>query len=450
MKTGVSTILYNGYWILFLALAACQPQDETLHLVQTQVATSSPALTPSSSPFPTLLEFPAEQANIRFNLGEPEIVFDYSRDTCRRAVGYDLPDTPARAVRTPDGNIVLVSSGPPYNFLMYGPNFDELQHSCEPAFITGDSPDAFTFDNQSWLISLYRQGDTIHALVHNEYHDPYAANCLPGVTTPENLCWYNAINYAASSDGGHTFQRPAPPTQLVAALPIPWDPTAYDTTQPARPRAVRRPNPYGYMGASNIVSGPDGYYYALFRSLPDPLGKNPGGTCLMRTSTLGEPSSWRAWDGSGFNLTMFSPYDEQGNPAPTGLSSCTYVSPENTMEMTDSLTYNTFLQRYILIGAGVRDITGRLTCGTFYTLSSDLIHWSEPRLILEHLLPFPPCIEPGALPNGSKLYPSVIDHDQTDVNFEYSDDSFYLYYVLWNEGLDRDLWRMPVSITIEP
>ena len=32
------------------------------------------------------------------------------------------------------------------------------------------------------------------------------------------------------------------------------------------------------------------------------------GVCLMRTQTLGDPKSWRAWDGEGFNVRFIDPY----------------------------------------------------------------------------------------------------------------------------------------------
>lgn len=69
---------------------------------------------------------------------------------------------------------------------------------------------------------MYREGNTIHALVHNEYHDPVAQFCRPGVSNPSNPCWYNAITYAVSTDGGKTFSQPPAPDHVVAALPMPW------------------------------------------------------------------------------------------------------------------------------------------------------------------------------------------------------------------------------------
>jgi len=69
-------------------------------------------------------------------------------------------------------------------------------------------------------------------------------------------------------------------------------------------------------------------------------------------------------------------------------------------------------------------------------------------LILEGKLPYPPCNGGEASPNGSKLYPSLIDHNDTSTSFERTGQTAYLYYVVWNDGLDRDLWRVPVTFGI--
>ncbi len=438
-----SYLRFAGLLLIALSLAACNPVAGT-------AATDTPAVPLLDSSTPTTTEpptpLPVQAKDVLITLGTPELVFDYSEDTCRRANGLDLPDTPARAVRAPDGGLVLISSNSPANFLMYGTDFEHLEHSCTPSLLAANNSYAFTFDNQEWLLSVYSDGETIHALVHNEFHDPLAENCLPGVSTTNNLCWYNSITYAYSTDGGRTFIQPPAPEHLVAALPIPWDSTFGVTTD--RSGRLQPPPPQGYMSPSNIVRGQDGYYYTLFRSMPDPLQPGLSGTCLMRTENLGDPKSWRAWDGTGFGFTMYSPYDAQDNPAPTGLPACTFVSHDAIRELNDSLTFNTYLNQYIVVGANVYYKNNQPVCGTFFSLSQDLIHWSEPQLMMTGELTYEPCIGTDNLPNGAIMYPSLIDHASTDSNFEYTGQTDYLYYILWNEGLDRDLWRVPITFTI--
>lgn len=379
-------------------------------------------------------------------LGEPEVVMRYRTDSCWAAGGWDLPDMPARGVRRPgDEWILLFAGNAPSFYVLVGPDFDSLRRDCSaPVLRSGDSPSPHTFDHQEWILSVYREGRVLHALVHNEYHDPTAPNCKPGTTDPSNPCWYNVITYAASRDGGRTFRQLAAPHHVVAAPPIPWDPTP---PQPCR-RGICPPPPYGYFGASNIVRGPDGYYYAMFMAIPDPARPAFRGTCLMRTATLGDPSSWRAWDGTGFHLPMPSPYDGEGNPRPTGLPPCTFVSPETIGTLHECLTYNAYLGYYLLVGSGVFALDGVLRCGVYFSLSRDLLHWSPPQLILPTKLPYPPCT-PDGTPDGSLLYPSLIDHGDTTPNFEVTGQSPYLYLVRWNSGLDRDLLRVKVRFVVE-
>ena len=46
------------------------------------------------------------------------------------------------------------------------------------------------------------------------------------------------------------------------------------------------------------------------------------------------------------------------------------------------------------------------------------------------------------------LYPSVVDHANTTINFEKAGRTAYLYYTRFNDGgLDRDLIRAPLTFT---
>ena len=46
------------------------------------------------------------------------------------------------------------------------------------------------------------------------------------------------------------------------------------------------------------------------------------------------------------------------------------------------------------------------------------------------------------------LYPSVVDHADTTINFERTGRAPYLYYTRFNDGgLDRDLVRVQVTLT---
>jgi hypothetical protein len=164
------------------------------------------------------------------------------------------------------------------------------------------------------------------------------------------------------------------------------------------------------------------------------------GVCVMRTQTLPDPTSWRAWDGAGFNLQMADPYT---GPA---LQWCTQVLSGG---VNGSLTFNTYLNEYLLVS----DVAAGIGCGTVFVTSSDLIHWSAGAWLRAEYSPFPgtggaACAPPAAV--SANGYSSIIDHADTTTNFEKSGQTPYLYYTRFNPtggGLNRDLVRVPLVIT---
>ena len=361
---------------------------------------------------------------ITFTLGSEETVFNWSTDRCE---DLDLPDVPASVVRRADGMLVMSAGDAPNNYVSVGPDFSSLKRVCDhPALVSGDSWYPDTYDNYDWVEVLYREGDVIHALVDVEYHDPISANCAPGDAAPGNPCWYNSITYASSTDGGATFTHPTPPAHVVAPPWQKWDPTG-------------NPTNYGYYWPSGIVRAADNYYYFIFLTK---VRFGGDGMCLARTQTLGDPTSWRAWDGTGFNLQMNSPYTSPEPPV-----SCTSVIDDPDVLAQPVLTFNTYLNKYLLVGGGQAGGPTEWACGIYYKLSSDLIHWTPMRLIRTAI----PWSSGACLPGTEVgiIYPSIIDHNNTGDNFEKSGQTPYLYYTRDHGGLDRDLVRVPVMITAQ-
>jgi len=372
----------------------------------------------------------ADFTSVTITLGPEEVIFRWRDDRCE---DLDIPDSGARAIRR-RGEIVLVYGSAPRNYFSYGPDFDRLTRSCTPVLISPDDWTAESFRNQWWVVSVYSDdGDTIHALVHNEYHDPLATNCKPGHTLLDNPCWYNALAYAVSRDGGRSFHAPPSPDHLVAPPPEKWDPTWGDPGS-SRPSP---PPPYGYLEPSNIIRGPDGGFYSVFFAVVQPGTIAQSGTCLMRAGDVSAPSSWRLWDGQGFNIVASNPYISPGAPP------CAFLSPQELGGLRGSLTYNTYLRRYMLVGTSEISIAnGGRVCGIFYSLSKDLITWSPRQLIKPGPLPW--CR--GGYPYDGDMYPSIIDHADTSVTFENAGRTPHLYFTRLNAGLDRDLLRIPLTI----
>jgi hypothetical protein len=362
-------------------------------------------------------------------VGAKEVVFDWTTDRCEN---LDLPDTPAHVVRASDGELVLFATLDIGNYLSRGPSFDSLERDCEhPAHESAYLPTPESYENDEWLQSPYREGENWHVLIHNEFHDKVAIACQT------HGCGYDSITYALSTDGAYTFEKPAPPAHVVAPAPDVW-------TAPEPP--VQDFSGEGYRTPSNILRGPDDYYYTLFSAQPHYETWEVSGPCVMRTNTLHDPASWRAWDGSGFNLPLTSPYIA-GNEVPA----CEILeTPEAVMQSTGSLTYNTYLDRYMWVGVHLSWETGESVCGFYFSTSFDLIHWSDIQLIAKVLswCETDPST-PGLIETVEANYPSIIDHDDATTNFERPGRTPYLYYTRVNGGLDRDLVRVPLTFTLE-
>jgi hypothetical protein len=354
-------------------------------------------------------------------VGAEEVVYLYSTSNCAT---WDVPDSPAHAVRLADGTLTLIAGTAPANYASFGADFSSLKHSCAAVLNSVVSPDANTFANEEWIYAIYRVGGTINALIHNEFHDPVATDCKPGDPTSANPCAYISISYASSSDSGHTYTQAASPGQLVAPPATTWNPGP-----PAPPV-------YGYLNPTNIVlNSADGYYYSMFISVPQQGSGAVSGMCVMRTQTLTDPTSWRAWDGSGFNLQMLNPYV---GPAPNW---CTPVIPNS--EFIGSLTYNTHLAAFVVVW----DNAGPAGCGTLLQTSTDLVHWSNATWLRAHYAPVwvsPLCAPPNGVPGY--VYASLIDHGDSTINFEQGGQTPYLYYTRLNGGgPNRDLVRVPIT-----
>ena len=356
--------------------------------------------------------------------GEEEIVFDWTTDRCDFE---DIPDLPARAFRDAQDQTQLIST----HYVArrsIGASLNDLTHDCTVILNSDSNPDPSMYSDKSWIAATYTEdGSTIYALIHNEYQGhTHSGQCPSGEYFN---CWYNALTLAVSTDGGASYTRtPAPPDHFVATVPYPYEPDS---------------GPYGIMEPSNIIRGQDGYYYMFFKG--DAIRSPRLWTCLMRTDTLADPRSWRGWDGTGFNLEFVSPYEQEGDPASQPL--CEPISPDTLGVMGQSVTFNTYLNRYVMVGStsGIT-INGRDVWGVLYAFSDDLIHWTPRQLLVERELTW--TYAPGD--PDPILYPSLLDPDSPSRNYETTDQTAYLYFTQFNYEngqmtLDRDLVRVPVQ-----
>src|SRR2546421_2736606 len=256
-------------------------------LVAAASASAAVSVPPSPGVTDPVPPSPGVAAAVR---GPEQTVFDWASQRCPDyrlphvtgtdgAIVRDMPDAPARAYRTADGQVTLIASGR-VTRRMVGPDLDHLKRDCTPVLVSPYlGTDASSYAMRLWMYSPYTpDGTHIYALLHTEYHGD---SNLPA--TPQNcpsgdrlLCWYDAVTMAASTNDGSHFglaprppmstPGPQPPESFVASIPYVYNPTANAAV--------------GYFETSNIVNR-DGYYYVLMTALD--YRAQQRGTCLMRT-----------------------------------------------------------------------------------------------------------------------------------------------------------------------
>lgn len=376
------------------------------------IALAAPACADADPPRP-LPEGPVQIS------GPVEVVFDWSADACE---DDHIPDLPTRAFRDAEGITLILSHYDTRR--MRGPDFDSLAVECDVLHGSTRARHPDQFANYEWIAATYAQGDTIHALLHVEYQ----GNRYPECDTADYFsCWYNAITYARSDDGGATFGYPiAPPAHLVANIPEPYAPDE---------------GIFGAFSPSNIIAH-QGHFYVFIKVQTYPLETQH--TCLMRTATLSDPDSWRYFDGVGFNGVFADPYRDDLRALRA--TTCTPLALPEIAQMYEGVTWNTALQRFILIGTSSDPTREPDPYGFYYALSEDLITWTRRLPLLEVRLPWRATGRETVY-----LYPTLIDHDSESVNYETSGTTAYLYFTRLNFGpgdLDRDLLRMPVTIQL--
>jgi hypothetical protein len=310
---------------------------------------------------------------------------------------------------------------------MIGPDLNNLTNDCTIVKASGSDPFPSHFNDRDWLAAEYTiNGNEIFALIHSEYHgSTHPGWCPAGVFIN---CRYNTVTFAKSTNGGDSYVTPTSPKHLTATIPYQYDPDA---------------GRFGVFSPSNIIEK-DGFYYAMML-ISSPYRAQRAGACLMRTKDLGDPTSWRAWDGAGFTVRFVNPFNEPSATPET--HTCHPVSADQIGQVNRSLTYNTYLNKYFVIGIDreVDSQSQELIRGFYYSFSDDLIHWSDKQLLLDT----GECV-PGVTGSFGS-YPSVLDPSSTDRNFSTVGRTAYLYWNRPNNSAtctftnDRDILRAPIE-----
>jgi hypothetical protein len=381
----------------------------------------------------------------------PEVtVFDKTTQSCGGASSDDIPDQPARAFRNAGNQVVLIDSH--HTVRRYtAPSLAQISgsptsHLCAAVMGSGTNTNPAMYDDREWLATMYASepGTTVHGVIHAEYQGwEYGPNpapphyCVrPGeLFSDKEKCWYNVLTSTVSTNGGATFSHAAPPGHYLAGPPYPYIPGT---------------GPIGFFQPSNIVKGKDNAFYMLVHV--EDYGAQPNGSCLFRTTNLADKTLWRAWDGTGFNVRFRDPYTTTYPPA-EGV--CAPVSKNHIGTLSESLTWSTFLNKWVLVGSA-DNADGVSGPGFYYYTSDDLINWSVAKLLMNAELPWTYSCSDG---NEQLRDPSLLDPASTTRNFETIGQRPYLFFTRFNitvngnscpTTLDRDLIRIPIEFSAPP
>jgi hypothetical protein len=383
-------------WVVtFLALLGCGPRPR--------------------APIPAPKAVPSVSGIV---IGPKETVFD-TRNGCEE---IDIPDAPARAFRD-DHDMVHLMATHYVARAMIGPDLNRLKHDCRVIYRSPKDPDPSHFRDNNWLDSFYTaDGRRIAALVHSEYD----ADEIPGMCAtpaePTN-CWWNSVTFAESFDGGYSFGVPSPPMNLVAAVPYPY-------------AVGNRASAYGYHSPTNILKI-GGFYYSLINDWPYRSQKY--GPCLIRTSDVFDPGSWRAWNGTDFSIKFANPYRE------SIAKDYEHVCEPVLAGIAESLLQQSSGGVFLVTQYAPDNRFGG-QAGFYIQASRDLIHWSQPALLVK-ISDLQAADGPG---NWTYGYESLLDPTSSDRNFSTISNMPYLYYVRFDQDhapYSRVLFRRRVKLS---
>jgi hypothetical protein len=386
-------------------------QMVTLSAISAALVGMAACTTTAGAP-PAGADLEALAARIRVAVGDEEVVFDTSEGACD---ALDIPDQSARAFRNHEGVVNWLCG----HFVLYretGSHLGTLSRECdEPVWESHRDERVTRFNGAEWLAGTYTDdGETVHAVVHNEFHgQPYAED-------PTFNTWYNALTLAMSVDGGRSFTHREAPGHLLLAPGIEY-------------RPEREKGPYGYFEPSNIIKRGDHYY--CFVQM-EAHGEQQWGTGLLRTYDLADRNAWTVWDGRGW-----APIDPETRRPLRPLAP---LSRDRIGKLHHSVSFNTHLNAYLMIGLH----TVGSVSGIYGTLSRDLVNWSTPFLIRKGVMLW----EPKIGGEWSVAYPSLLDPDDTSRNFERSDESAWLYWVEIDPGdvMNRRAYRAEMRLASAP
>lgn len=361
-------------------------------------------------------------AELTVDPSTPQTVFSWSSQRCDDIA---IPDSPARALRLPDGRLLLVATH--YNNrVLVGSGFADLKPDCRTAGAGQESADPAMFDDRFWVQALLPARDgRVLGLASHEFHGKRHEGSCSLDRTQRVRCWYSSI-VAVEAPLDHLGFRLLPLKERVVVAP----PARYSPDGPAR---------YGIFTVSNIVRHGDYFYAAVYQEGMG--GKRSRGNCLLR-APQSDPLKWKVLAEDGGWIEFANPY--RSDEPDRGTNRCAVIGEDVFSQAIRSLIFIEPWQRWVAVSS---KRSGGPDGGVYYATSTDLLEWTKPRLLLS-------AIEPWADRKGCGTYfayPSLIDHKSRSELFDTGGDDVWLYLTRFNfancvKGLNRDLVRYKVTV----
>ncbi|WP_027577876.1 hypothetical protein [Bradyrhizobium sp. Ai1a-2] len=346
--------------------------------------------------------------------GPETVVYKWSTQKCADDF---IPDSPARAFRRRDNSIALIAAHFKNQFLV-GRSFNDLKPNCTISSFGAESHDAAAFDTRYWIQALVPSNDSVIALASHEFSGYRHHQCTVNSVKPSS-CWFSSILALVPDGESLHFNFPRDPKSKSVAIP----PKSYDPNRGKR---------YGFFTTSNAIVK-DGFAYVFIWAELDSKPRN----CLFRAPLSDVLGNWVSYRNGSFSQPFTGPDDETSETA-----ECDAISPGNILGQIRSVISvgNNW------VGVFMRRTASPDTTGVYYSSSTDLIHWSSPKLLLK--------VSPWSGGTGCGTfyeYPSLIDHHSSSRFFDSANGQLYLYLTRanWTDckgGLNRDLVRVPLEI----
>lgn len=240
-----------------------------------------------------------------------------------------------------------------------GQTLSTIAHTCEPYSNATYDKDLALFRSNEWIEAPYVVSpQSVFALAHVDSID-------------ENGKYlYTSVTLFSSTDGGATFNpsRP-PPNHLVATTP-------FDNSNISLGTGVG----FGMPSSIFFDNSTKIFYTILLSSWGKTVLSQQGGLCLLRTDDVTNPSSWLAWNGTQFSVSLnVSPLLA---PVPNpDAHTCVPLLDSNGSPLGMrhlSLVRSTYFDSFLLFGEEGESSVLNNSQGWAFSLSKDLITWSVP------------------------------------------------------------------------